>query len=97
MSLIKINPDKCVSCFQCARVCPVHAIRVTVGIEHPEIDDNRCIGCGTCIRACSYDAITYRSSTEYTKELLKSEQKVAAIVDPSISGELFEYLVVLNF
>ena len=87
MSLIKINPDKCVSCFQCARVCPVHAIRVTVGIEHPEIDDNRCIGCGTCIRACSYDAITYRSSTAYTKELLKSEQKVAAIVDPSISGE----------
>jgi len=87
MSLIKINPEKCVACFQCARVCPVHAIKVTVGMEHPEIDDRHCIACGKCILACSYGAITYTSSTEYTKELLKSEQKVAAIVDPSISGE----------
>ncbi len=87
MSLIKINPDTCVACFQCARVCPVHAIKVTVVMEHPEIEERQCIACGKCMVACSYDAITYTSSTEYTKELLKSEQKVAAIVDPSISGE----------
>jgi len=87
MSLIKINPEKCTACLKCARVCPVHAIVVTVGMERPEVDQNRCIACGTCIRACSFEAITYRNSTEVTKNLLQSEHRVAAIVDPSISGE----------
>lgn len=87
MTLLNINPKKCLNCLNCVRVCPVHAIRIQVGMEHPEIDDQRCIGCGTCLAACNSGAITYHSSTDEVISLLLSEKKVAAIVDPSISGE----------
>lgn len=87
MTLIIINKEKCTDCNECARRCPVHAIRVNVGMKTPEIDDNRCIGCGTCITSCSQEAINYRDSIKPVKQLLLTEQKVAAIVDPSISGE----------
>lgn len=87
MSLIIINKEKCTDCNECVRRCPVHAIRVNVGMKTPEIDDKRCIGCGTCITSCSQEAINYRDSIKPVKQLLLTEQKVAAIVDPSISGE----------
>lgn len=87
MKLLTINPEKCTNCLNCVRVCPVHAIRIQVGMEHPEIVDERCIGCGSCLAACKYEAITYQSSKEEVMTLLKSANKVAAIVDPSISGE----------
>ncbi|MBE0637481.1 MAG: 4Fe-4S binding protein [Bacteroidales bacterium] len=87
MHLLTINPEKCTNCHNCVRVCPVHAIRIQVGMEHPEIIDERCIGCGSCLSACTFGAITYQSSTEQVIGLLQSADKVAAIVDPSISGE----------
>lgn len=87
MGLIQINPENCTDCLHCARVCPVHAIRVSVGKDHPEIDHNRCIGCGTCIIACKDDGITYHDSREAVRQLLASGHKVAALIDPSISGE----------
>lgn len=87
MTLLAINPEKCVNCHNCVRVCPVHAIRIQVGMEHPVIDDQRCIGCGSCLNACGKGAITYQSSTDAVNALLKSSGKVAAVVDPSISGE----------
>ena len=57
MNLINIHPDKCDNCLQCVRVCPVQAIRMPVGSEHPMIDHNRCIGCGTCEEICQNAAI----------------------------------------
>jgi len=87
MTLLAINPEKCINCHNCVRVCPVHAIRIQVGMEHPEIDDERCIGCGSCLGSCGEGAIDYQSSTETVNALLQSSGKVAAIVDPSISGE----------
>ena len=87
VSLITINPDKCTNCAECARVCPVHAIRVNVGLKYPETDHARCIGCGTCIGACGPEAIHYQDSIKDVRQLFWSGQKVAAIVDPSISGE----------
>lgn len=87
MALIEIIPEKCTDCLHCARVCPVHAIIVKVGKDHPTIEPERCIGCGTCITACSSDGIKYYDSKSKVKSLLKSVQKVAALVDPSISAE----------
>jgi len=87
MSLITIHPETCTNCTECVRVCPVHAIKVIVGMKIPEIDDKRCIGCGSCIGSCSPGAIRYFDSTGQVKQLLRSGEKVAAIVDPSISGE----------
>lgn len=87
MGLIQIQPENCNDCLHCARACPVHAIIVNVGQDHPVIDHGRCIGCGTCITACPDFGFVYYDSTPKVKSLLKSGKKTAALVDPSISGE----------
>jgi NADP-reducing hydrogenase subunit HndC len=51
-----INPENCVGCTACARVCPVNAIsgeRKEVHIINPSI----CIKCGACMEKCKFDAI----------------------------------------
>jgi len=85
--LFQINQKDCIRCYACVRICPVKAIRVDAKTEFPSILPERCIGCGSCFRACSPAAINYRSSVEETKSLLKSGGKIAAICDPTISGE----------
>jgi len=72
------------------RICPVKAIRVDVTNELPSIIPERCIGCGSCYRSCSPHAISFRSSISETKAILASENKVAAICDPTISGEFHD-------
>lgn len=86
-SLFTIDSSKCTLCYTCIRICPVKAILVKHNQSYAEIDDHRCIGCGNCLDLCPEDAISFRSSTGKVAALLASDQKVAAIVDPSISGE----------
>jgi ferredoxin len=86
-SLLSIDSQKCTLCYTCIRICPVKAILVKHNQPYAEIDDNRCIGCGNCLDICPEEAITYQSSTEAVSALLASPLQVAAIVDPSISGE----------
>jgi NADP-reducing hydrogenase subunit HndC len=54
-----VNPDNCVGCTACARVCPVNAIsgeRKEVHLINPSI----CIKCGACMEKCKFDAIFIR-------------------------------------
>jgi len=88
--LFFIDEQACVKCYSCVRICPVKAIKVDVNTEYPSIIDERCIGCGSCFRACAPCAIHYRSSLEEVKRLLSSGQPVAAICDPTISGEFHD-------
>lgn len=88
--LFKVNPEKCISCFACVRVCPVKAIEVKVNQDAVKILPNRCVGCGSCLNICPVEAIEYRSSIEKTKELVKSNEKTCAIIAPSISGEFHD-------
>ncbi|MEI7662645.1 MAG: [Fe-Fe] hydrogenase large subunit C-terminal domain-containing protein [Bacteroidota bacterium] len=88
--LMLITHQTCIKCYSCVRICPVKAIRVDVSTEYPTIVPERCIGCGSCFRACSPHAISYRSSVEETRSLLSSGEKVAAICDPTISGEFHD-------
>lgn len=85
--LLKIEQDKCTACYACVRACPVNAIKVQADQPKPEILPDRCIGCGNCHAACSENAVSVRDDRGDLKKLLKSDQKIAAIVDPSIAGE----------
>lgn len=88
--LFSINKEKCINCFACVRVCPVKAIEVKAEKNYAVILPDRCIGCGSCLTICPVNAVEYRLSKQETKELLKAEGKVAAIVAPSISGEFVD-------
>lgn len=87
MELISIDLEKCNNSHACIRACPVKAITAERKTDLPQINHDRCIGCGNCLSVCQVGAVNYRSSIEETTELLQSDHKVAAIVDPSISGE----------
>jgi len=88
--LFEIHQESCIKCYSCVRICPVKAIRVDVNTEFPSIVMERCIGCGSCFRACSPAAISYRSSVDEAIRLLSSGERVAAICDPTISGEFHD-------
>jgi diguanylate cyclase (GGDEF)-like protein len=51
----KIDPDLCVACLACVRVCPADA--VAVEDQQVRIVDEACTRCGVCLPACPHDAI----------------------------------------
>ena len=51
-----INPDLCVGCGECARVCKAECIDA---VAHT-VDASRCVVCFDCMAVCPNDAITYR-------------------------------------
>ena len=85
--VLYINSDKCRNSYSCVRVCPVNAIEVKPQKTHPNILPDRCIGCGLCFVECSPRAIEFRDSREEVKNLLSSDRKTAALLEPSIASE----------
>ena len=47
--------DECVSCGECADVCPVGAIVEDAG--RFRIDPDVCVCCGSCFRECAEEAV----------------------------------------
>jgi NADH:ubiquinone oxidoreductase subunit F (NADH-binding)/Pyruvate/2-oxoacid:ferredoxin oxidoreductase delta subunit len=52
----EVDPEKCVGCTSCARVCPVQCISGTRRAPHV-IDQSKCIKCGQCFDVCRFDAV----------------------------------------
>jgi Na+-translocating ferredoxin:NAD+ oxidoreductase RNF subunit RnfB len=86
MQIIKIDHSLCTQSYACIRACPVKAIS-TRSDGKPAVNHDRCIGCGSCLSVCGSNAVSHLSELDHVIELLSSEKKVAAIVDPTISGE----------
>jgi Na+-translocating ferredoxin:NAD+ oxidoreductase RNF subunit RnfB len=85
--VVYINDEKCRNSYSCVRVCPVNAIEVKPQKAHPNILPARCIGCGLCYVSCTPHAIEFRDSREQVKQMLESERKTAALIEPSIASE----------
>lgn len=51
----RIDPDLCVVCLACVRVCPADAVAVEG--QRVWIVDEACTRCGLCLPACPHDAI----------------------------------------
>lgn len=65
MTLPQFNPDRCVSCGACVRVCKKKSTGALIGVNYrPQRDHQRCIGCGECIINCPNAAWT-RSKKKY--------------------------------
>ncbi|MGM9619805.1 MAG: NADH-quinone oxidoreductase subunit NuoF [Oscillospiraceae bacterium] len=54
----KIDPNKCMKCSLCARMCPTGAITGKVREIPFVIDPEKCIKCGTCMAGCKFGAIS---------------------------------------
>jgi len=54
-----IDPERCVACLACVRVCPTDAIAVAGEGPKPlvQVVDEACIRCGECFAVCPHDAV----------------------------------------
>jgi ferredoxin len=54
------NPDLCVGCRECMRVCQFGAMGYSAANQKIVIDQSRCYGCGICRSSCNAQAIELR-------------------------------------
>ncbi len=97
-----INPDKCVSCGICEKVCPYHSIiyapvpceqscpvgAISKNDKGKEIIDfDKCTFCGKCIVSCPFGAIIEETHLFDLTYMLKREKPLVAMLAPSAAAQ----------
>jgi len=54
----RIDPETCIGCRQCMKVCQFGAIAFSGAEKKSVVDARRCYGCGICRAACSKESIS---------------------------------------
>ncbi|HEX7599401.1 MAG TPA: 4Fe-4S dicluster domain-containing protein, partial [Polyangia bacterium] len=67
----KVNPDNCVACATCVKVCPYGAPMIN-DLKKAEIQGAKCMGCGSCTAACPARTITLQH---------QEDQQMTAMLD----------------
>ena len=93
--VVRVDPEKCLLCNKCIKVCPVHC-NIAIAGDSVHINTNECIGCGNCIKACTHNArIPVDDMPEFLKAL-HNKEKLVAIVAPAVAAQFPERYLELN-
>lgn len=76
---VEINPEKCINCGECERVCKAECINLT----DFTVDDSRCLICFDCMDVCPNDAINYRTGRHRLRMPLMQPLETPKVVEPS--------------
>ncbi|HZL07505.1 MAG TPA: [Fe-Fe] hydrogenase large subunit C-terminal domain-containing protein, partial [Coriobacteriia bacterium] len=76
--LIEAHGTSCVACWECARSCPVRAIRIAD--DQAEIIAEKCVACGQCVSACGDRGFAVRDDTGAVLDLLRGKRPVVALL-----------------
>jgi Fe-S-cluster-containing hydrogenase component 2 len=60
----EVDPDVCVGCRQCMRVCQFGAMAYSASSGKVAVDQRWCYGCGICRSACQKNAIRLRERAQ---------------------------------
>ncbi len=88
--IVRINPNHCVGCDTCRKICRTNAIEGEIGVTH-RINVDRCIICGQCLINCPFGAIEQMSFVDEVMQKLKDKDSlVVAIVAPAVRVAIAE-------
>jgi NAD-dependent dihydropyrimidine dehydrogenase PreA subunit len=59
-----IDPDECVGCRECMRLCQFGAVTYSASNKKAVVDQKWCYGCGICRSVCKKNAITLEERTK---------------------------------
>lgn len=99
-SVIRTEPERCVGCRRCIKVCPVkfsnHFAEERVSGYLTLVDKDLCIACGDCIKACEFKSRVGFDAFEEFMALSARGEKFIAVLDPVATGLMGDDLLFFN-